>query len=645
MTGSPSWPRIGGPDRWTHLTVNLERDAPGPAAPVATFEIWSRYPAVVVREWVDGSIVREVRANGGASASLDVGRSLCLAKTGQDGEAYEAAIAIAAGPVAELYGAASLEGWRRQTARKTVTYYNDRDGPLRQATIDARIGLPLEADTVDGRWRWVIVHMVKNDPPSAAPDVSDWPKESHERTELPMDDGPVEDIRYRSSALGKPLEFIAFGDEEGSARVVIAPDAEYEGEQLQLADGRTATVIAGEAAVAERLVDEVTRGLGVDPAAPYLAEEAGEWNQRINELVSKIVPGHGAWPGPKPKPKPDPWRPSAPLLAAIAVIGVLAIPAVAVSLGIWPPAPAPSLSPATPSPEASIVPTLGATLDFETLDVQPTGVWTGTVTVTPTGGIAPYAIQSNGDVRPNTQGSEQFAIGNSACAPVDVLATVRSQDGQGKDASGSYRPDRCAQFVVPPAPDVGDPSDGWELRSNCASTALPLRGFPPRDTPPGSTWTYEIESRTDADWTPMRSVSGLREPVFQMDFPCATVYRWRLATVSPDGWQGQFSPWSMFSIRPTAIPALNPPIETSCSLPWQLTWSVDPKDGITSYVVEVVDLKGEQVGVKVDGATAYVDGACSTEYRWRGASVDAQGNQGQFSDWTPFTIPAPAPIF
>jgi hypothetical protein len=105
MTESPSWPRIGDPDRWTHLTVDLEHDVPGPAAPVATFEVWGRYPAVVVRESVDGNLVREVRANAGASASLDVGRSLCLAKTGMDpDEAYHAAIAIVAGPVAQLYG-------------------------------------------------------------------------------------------------------------------------------------------------------------------------------------------------------------------------------------------------------------------------------------------------------------------------------------------------------------------------------------------------------------------------------------------------------------------------------------------------------------------------------------------------------------
>ena len=635
MTDSPPWPRIGDADRWTHVRARLEHDAGDQGSSAVTFEIWARYPSVVVRESADGRLLQEVRANGAASAALDVERGLCLAKTGQDGEAYDAAVAIAVGPVAELYGAASLDGWRQETVRKTVRYYNDRRGTLRQATIDSRTGLPLEADTVDGRWRWMI-EVVGSDAPPAAPDVTEWPKESHERTGLPIDDAPVEDIRYRSSSLGKPLEFIAFDEAERSARVVIAPDGEYEGERLKLPDGRTATVVAGEPAVAQRLVEEVTKRRGIDPAVPYVVEEAGHWNERINALVASIVPMGGAGPGPQPKPKP--WRPPPVLLAAIAVVVVLAIPAVAVTLGIWPPAPTLSPAPATPS----IVPALGATLDFETLEVQPTGIWTGTAIVTPTGGTAPYAIEFNGDVRPNAQESERFAIGNSGCAPVDVLATVRSQDGQSKDASGSYRPGRCARFVLPPAPGVGDPYDGWESRSNCTSTLIALGGSPAPGTPEGSTWTYEVESRTDADWTPMQPVTGLKEPIYRTDFRCATVYRWRLAAVSPDGWQSEFSPWSMFSIRPTAIPVLDP-TTYPCLHPWPpLTWKVDSTDGIRSYLIEVVDLKGDHVRVNVDGQAAYSgDGACGS-YRWRGASLDTDGIQGQFSNWTPFTIAEPS---
>jgi hypothetical protein len=649
MTDSPPWPRIGDADQWTYVRARLEHDAGDQGNSAVTFEIWARYPAVVLRESVDGRLLREVRANGGESAALDVERGLCLAKTGQDGEAYDAAVAIAVGPVAELYGAASLEGWRQETVRNTVAYYNERGGTLRQATIDSKTGLPLEADTVDGRWRWV-TEVVGSDPPSAAPDVTDWPKESHERTELPIDDAPVEDIRYRSSSLGKPLEFIAFDEAESSARVVIAPYAANEGEQpklehLNLPDGRTATVIAGEPLAAQRLIEQVTKGLGVDPAAPYTAEEAGQWNRRINDMVSKIVPGGSAWPGPRPKPKPKPWRPPTILLAAIAIVGVLAIPAVAVTLGIWPPAPTFSPAPATPSAEASIVPALGATLDYETFYVLRSGDWTGSAIVTPTGGSAPYAIESNGELRPNAQGAERFEIGNSGCAPVDVMATVRSQDGQSQNASGSYRPDRCAEFAVPPAPGVGDPPDEYELRSNCTSTPLALGGSPAGEPPPGSTWTFEVESRIDANWTPMHSVSDLREPLFRADFPCATVYRWRLATVSPDAWQSEFSPWSTFTIRPTAIPALDPTVYP-CSHPWPaLTWTVDSKDGIARYVVEIVDLQDAPIKVNVDGPAAYGgDGACGSEYRWRGASVDSDGNRGAFSEWTPFTIQA-EPIF
>lgn len=287
MTESPPWPRIGNPDRWSHVVVRLEHDADDQGNSPVTFEIWARYPAVVVRESLDEHLLREVRANVGTSASLDVERSLCLAKTGQDpDEAYDAAIAVAAGPVAELYGAGNLERWRRESVRNSVVYYNEGRGALRQATIDPETGLPLEADTVDGRWRWVI-QVGGNDPPSAAPDVTDWAKESHERTELLTDAGPVEHIRYRSSSLRQPLEFIAFGQGESPVRVVIARDAEYEGDHLTLPDGRTATVLAGEREVARRLVEQVVERLGGDQTPP--AEEAGQWNARINTLVGSIA--------------------------------------------------------------------------------------------------------------------------------------------------------------------------------------------------------------------------------------------------------------------------------------------------------------------------------------------------------------------
>jgi hypothetical protein len=289
MTESPSWPRIGDPDQWTHLTVDLEHDVPGPAAPVATFEVWGRYPAVVVRESVDGNLVREVRANAGASASLDVGRSLCLAKTGMDpDEAYHAAIAIVAGPVAQLYGAASLEGWRRRTVRNGVAYYNGGPGALRQATIDPETGLPHEADSVDGRWRWVI-KVAGDDPPSAAPDVTKWAKESHERRSLDTDTGPVEQLRYRSSTLPEPLEFISTDQGESPARIVIQRSLEEEFEHFRHPDGRPARILAGEREVAERLVAQVAERLGTDREAPGADEDVGQWDGRINALVGSIT--------------------------------------------------------------------------------------------------------------------------------------------------------------------------------------------------------------------------------------------------------------------------------------------------------------------------------------------------------------------
>jgi len=295
MTASPRWPRIGDPERWTHLTVRLNGDAPGPgqAVPGLTFEIWSRYPAIVIRETVEERLLREVRANGGSSASLDLERRLCLAKTGLDPQsAYEAAIAIVAGPVAELYGGGSLpDRWRRRTVRNTVAYSNDGRGALRQATIDPATGLPLGAITVDGRWRWSI-SPAGNDPPPAAPDVTDWAKESHERTELPTDSGPVEHIRYRSSSLLQPLEFIAADQGEGPTRVVIRRDLELEGVHFRHPDGRPATVLAGDHGVAEQLVGHVAERLGADRLvrdAAEDAEDAPQWDGRINALVGSIT--------------------------------------------------------------------------------------------------------------------------------------------------------------------------------------------------------------------------------------------------------------------------------------------------------------------------------------------------------------------
>lgn len=306
MTASPRWPRVGEPDRWTHLNVRLGGDAPSPdqAAPALTFEIWSRYPAIVIREVAEERLVREVRANNGSSASLDLERQLCLAKTGLDPQgAYEAAIAVVAGPVAELYGDGSLpRGWRSRKVRDTVAYYNDGRGALRQVTIDPATGLPLEAITVDGRWRWSI-SVAGNDPPPAAPDVTEWAKESHERTELPTDSGPVEHIRYRSSSLLQPLEFVAAERGAGPTRVVIQRDLEPEVAHFMHPDGRPARVLAGDHGVAEQLVGRVAEQLvgraaerpGADRSALGAAEEAEDaedaprWDGRINALVGSIT--------------------------------------------------------------------------------------------------------------------------------------------------------------------------------------------------------------------------------------------------------------------------------------------------------------------------------------------------------------------
>lgn len=454
---------------------------------------------------------------------------------------------------------------------------------------------------------------------------------------------PVLVRRGRWDALGSALAAAAASARAGDDQAGLAWALHEEGTRLL---GLRA-IEPARATLTEALV--IRRHLG-DP----IAIERTQHNLAVLQSVPPLPPNDA--PGSGPGSTPVPPRPpvSGTLLAMIAVVAALAILAVTFAVGVWPPTPVPSptevpssqpsasIAQSTPTVTPSFLPTLGVIIDFETLDVGATGEWTGSVVVTPTGGAAPYTIRSKDDVqRTVKQGSAWFPVGNLECAAVGFGATVESGDGQGYDVDGTFGPDRCADFVRPPAPDIGDPGDGYELLSNCAHRPLALGGSPAPNTPAGSTWTFEVESLEAETWTPMRSVSGLKEPVLRMEFPCGTSYRWRLATVSLSGWQSEFSKWSMFAIRPTAIPVLVPAGPGSCVLPWPLSWTVDRMDGISSYVIQVVDVKGDPVSVRVAGATATVDGDCSTDYQWRGSSIDSEGNPGRFSEWTPFSIATP----
>ena len=288
MTAAPSWPRIGNPEQWRHLRVTLTGGPPGQATPAATFEIWSGYPGIVMRESIEGRVVRDVRADGGSTAWLDPERQLCLAKTGQDpAEAYREAIAIAAGPVAELYGDGELPtGWRSRSTREATTYENEGAGPLRQATIDLDTDLPREAITVEGRWRWSIASAGTDQPPDA-PDVTDWTKESQERSTIETDGGPVEHILVRSSSLGRPLELIAAGG-DSPARLVVGHHPEHQEVHFRHPDGRAVTVTDGAHPVAQRLVREVHERLARERPVPEVEEDAGQWDGRINALVGSI---------------------------------------------------------------------------------------------------------------------------------------------------------------------------------------------------------------------------------------------------------------------------------------------------------------------------------------------------------------------
>jgi hypothetical protein len=262
------------------------------ATPTTRFEIWSAYPGIVVQESAEGREIRDVRANAGASAALDVENQLCLAKTGQDEEdTYKAALAIVVGPVAALYDADLSRGWRLEASDSGTTYSNDGPGPLREATLDRGTGLPLEANTVDGRWLWSVEEL-GSDPPPDAPDVTEWAKESHERMEVPTEgliDAPlVEHIRFRSSTHRGPMDFVATGG-ENPIHAVIERDPEQRDVHFTLPDGRAVTIVAGQQEVAESLVRHVHERLEMEGLLPDVDQDAEQWDARINTLVGSIT--------------------------------------------------------------------------------------------------------------------------------------------------------------------------------------------------------------------------------------------------------------------------------------------------------------------------------------------------------------------
>ena len=292
MIAAPPWPRIGEPEHWTHLVVTLRGAAADLVTQTTRFELWSAYPGIVVQESVDGRETRDARANVGASAALDVERQLCLVKTGQDAEeAYKGALAIVVGPVAAIYDGDLSRGWRLETSDNGTTYSNDGPGPLREATLDPGTGLPIEANTVDGRWLWSIVELGA-DPPPDAPDVTQWAKESHERIEVPTEgliDAPsVEHIHFRSSTHRGHIDFVATGG-DNPIHAVIERDPEGREAHFALPDGRAVTIVAGDRAVAEPLVRQVHERLQREGFLADVDEGAERWDERMNALVGSIA--------------------------------------------------------------------------------------------------------------------------------------------------------------------------------------------------------------------------------------------------------------------------------------------------------------------------------------------------------------------
>src|SRR4029453_13069131 len=101
-------------------------------------------------------------------------------------------------------------------------------------------------------------------------------------------------------------------------------------------------------------------------------------------------------------------------------------------------------------------------------------------------------------------------------------------------------------FLRPMAPFPKDPIDTAEIL-NCETLQVGFAWGTGTDTAPGWSWVLEIQ-RGDV---PLESRPDLPEPIATVDLPCDSTFQWRVAAVSADGWQSDWSDWAKFGIGPT----------------------------------------------------------------------------------------------
>ncbi len=295
----PPWPLTGTADGWRHFRIDPV--VAGDDRGALESELWVRYPAAVLRESAGGRLAAETRAFGAALFELDVARQLCVIREDEDPDyTFQRVIARATGPVAELYGMEDGDlSWGSEAVPGGTRYRAATSGTvLREATIDERTGLPIEAATGDTRISWTITELESEAPPPA-PAVAGWRKEGYRRfadaahlgiraADLPA--AALRNVvRFQSTSLPNAIDIVVWGEGDRQVRLAIGAPAPASAVAAGLAAsvsvaGRPASVVAPDhslVAAARAAVAGLPRG-----AAPEVAEEsADEWDERMNELV------------------------------------------------------------------------------------------------------------------------------------------------------------------------------------------------------------------------------------------------------------------------------------------------------------------------------------------------------------------------
>jgi hypothetical protein len=209
-----------------------------------------------------------------------------------------------------------------------------------------------------------------------------------------------------------------------------------------------------------------------------------------------------------------------------------------------------SLAPSAGPTETAVIAQFEAVAEFTAGEVlRPNGDWTGTVTVTPTGGVGPYTFTYGLDFRTDV-GAERFAIRGSRCAAVQVSISVAPKGGAAIELIDAYRPGECDNFNPPGRPGTGNATPVNDFNSDCpADVSVPFRFEVSleNDAAVAVTWSLEVERFDGRDWHLWWSALDSTYGVV-LGLGCRAEYRWHAALTSADGWRGEWNDWSSITL-------------------------------------------------------------------------------------------------